>query len=230
MIAQVQFKLFSKRVTKAIQNLEAGNYKKALDFLTKHIIKNPNDYLAIIMRGECYFNLEEYERAEADFESALEINEDCSKCHYHLGLIYMYRREHEKCAEHLDRAAEIEPESCLIRFYNGLFHFSIENYKIAQNEFEKSLVLCDRVESKILPFLAFCYFQCNDTEKAILTFKEALKFDNENVMIYKYRGIMNYHIANYYEAISDIKKAISLDIEMEKELSSVLNESIGKLN
>lgn len=93
-----------------VRYLSEGNYEEAIIAFTAAIEINPKQALAYVGRGDAYVGLGETEEnlaaAQADYETAIGLDETTVAAYLGLAEIYIKRGEHEKAREILKRALE----------------------------------------------------------------------------------------------------------------------------
>ncbi|MBF0456983.1 MAG: tetratricopeptide repeat protein [Nitrospirae bacterium] len=86
---------------------QKGNYKATIVILKKHLMKNPNDYEALLNLGAVYLMEGQPDKAIAAYNKALEINPNDYEASSNLGALYSSTGEHDKAIEACNKALEI---------------------------------------------------------------------------------------------------------------------------
>lgn len=84
-------------------------YKKAANTFTKALRRRSSYVYALIHRGRTFVEMDQLERARADFERAMELGEQ-AKSNFGLALIHIERKEWRKALEPLTRAIQNDSE------------------------------------------------------------------------------------------------------------------------
>ena len=91
---------------------DSGKYAEAIPEYLEAIEENPDNLEDYIALGFCYYQLEEYEKAAAEYEVLLERDPEYAIGLFGLGSIYYYKlEEYEKALPLLQKYLEIEPET-----------------------------------------------------------------------------------------------------------------------
>ena len=88
----------------AVNFYNLGQSDKALEYYTKEIEISPNYYLAYRNRAVRYANdLKDYEKAEADYTKAIELDPENDNNYYQRGYFYSWTQDYEKAIADLQR-------------------------------------------------------------------------------------------------------------------------------
>lgn len=95
----------------------AGKPRQALEAITIAMRLNPR-YPSIyqLMRGEMYFNSQDYENAINDFRIALDINPEAQEARLWLAAAYVYTGNTDEAGWQIDQVRVLDPELTLARF------------------------------------------------------------------------------------------------------------------
>lgn len=90
---------------------KAGRYEAAVRYYSEAIEVDPDSELNYSNRSFAYFKLKEYEKAAADAEVAVRLNDKFFKGFYRLGMAQMAMNDFQRAIENLRRAWAIAPDA-----------------------------------------------------------------------------------------------------------------------
>lgn len=86
----------------AVEAVEGGNFKKAIDLLEKEVDSSPNDADAWNYLGFSYRKINEFEQAFAAYEKALKLKPKHRGANEYIGELYLQIDDLEKAKFHLE--------------------------------------------------------------------------------------------------------------------------------
>jgi tetratricopeptide (TPR) repeat protein len=95
---------FSYQYYKGSSRLQQGDFKGAVDALTKAIAKDPSNFGAFLNRGVAYDNLKQYDKALADFDSAIAIVPRFGRAFHNRGHVHNNLEQYEQAVADYDEA------------------------------------------------------------------------------------------------------------------------------
>jgi len=101
----------------------------------------PEHALAHMGLGQVFFQKKNYQKAEAQFQRAIELDSKFWKSHNFLGIIHDYRGEHERAALQYLRAITLKPDSGLLYNNLGISYYLCGDYEKSVQAFHKALEL-----------------------------------------------------------------------------------------
>ncbi|WP_046759010.1 tetratricopeptide repeat protein [Kordia jejudonensis] len=185
---------------------ERGDYKKAIELLSKALAKQPDYIDGLVFRAFCKSKLTKFEEAINDLEKALELEPENTMTLFNIAENYKVLENYAKAVEYYTKALaskyvkicsastqekllEIvnpfedsdetgyEIENCELYFQRGFCYYYMEAYELAIPDFEKSIE--GNFENlNAYMFLGELYVKLNKTEKACDCFSLAKKFGN----------------------------------------------------
>ncbi|MBV1888375.1 MAG: tetratricopeptide repeat protein, partial [Urechidicola sp.] len=93
----------------AINYGELEQDDKALEFIAKARVENPNDYGLIIDEANIYFRAGDNAKFQEKLEEAIALKPDNAELHYRVGSLSMDVGDTEKAKKHLLKAIELNP-------------------------------------------------------------------------------------------------------------------------
>ncbi len=116
------------------------NYKQGVAVFTKLINGNSNASAMYLNRGYCYFQINEYKKAESDYYKALELpNASVDLLYDNLSLLYFNEENYAKAIECSSKRIELNPQNHVPYIDRGLSYRKLKKYKEAEADFNKSL-------------------------------------------------------------------------------------------
>lgn len=88
----------------------AGDYYEAAQSFTLHLAHTPDDTTALYFRGICYYEIQWYGFAIADFDFVLELDSLYAGAYYYRGLSRLFREEKSQAITDLQTAYELKYE------------------------------------------------------------------------------------------------------------------------
>ncbi len=91
-------------------------------------------------KGVAYYHLKEYEKAEGEFETSLELDSNYADTHYHLGLTLLERKQYASAVKSFQKALELislaegEPPIDDPLFIESHYHLAIAYWQNKQND------------------------------------------------------------------------------------------------
>ena len=117
---------------RALTYQELGEEDKMLNDLTASIKYNPEELTPYKVRGDVYFNQENYDLAEKDYNQVISLSPGDVYGHLSLGQTSYMRKEYDKAIEKYDYVLKLDPEYYYAKSFRAEAFFS-------QNKYEESL-------------------------------------------------------------------------------------------
>lgn len=122
---------------KALRKFDKKEYEIALAAITNALAANPNYNDAYKTRAEIYWQLKDYEKANADYESAITLNTDAKeKAVIYQGRSVSWKKilNYKNCLDDLNKAIELNPESGSNYWHRSILYGYKKNYPAAIRE------------------------------------------------------------------------------------------------
>lgn len=124
--------------------VEQKQYVKALHYFENILAENIHSGVAWAYRGRCHFELGNYYQALADCSKALDIDYSLRDCYLVKGKSLLALEEYQDAIWELDKAAwHFQENHAEIFRFRGLCYYKLEQYKKAQQDFNKAVLLQD---------------------------------------------------------------------------------------
>ncbi|HMC88976.1 MAG TPA: tetratricopeptide repeat protein, partial [Gemmataceae bacterium] len=202
------FRSFANEKLQALPAAEA-DFQRALQL-------NPDDdarYVLFLTRGILHFNQREWERAAADFRSALALKPEQYNAYLNLAQVYLAQRQFEQAADEVRRAMRLQPPIQVVFGY----HLERGRNLLQDKRYEEALQACAAASAlcpdQPLPhevrgraLLALARY-----DQAERSFDEYLrKGGGKKTDIFRGRGLARMQLGRYPEAVEDYTRALEL--------------------
>jgi protein O-mannosyl-transferase len=171
------------------------------------IQKYPGDPISYHNRGLAYKDAGDYERAVADFTTALSINPQFIDAYNNRGLAYKNNREYKKALSDFDIAISLRPRYVKAWCNRGLTHTITGQYQKAIEDLTRAVA--------IDPQFALAYYNrgnayaaLDDDEHAIADYTQSLSLDPSSAEAYNNRANLLLKEKLYDRAIADYTQAL----------------------
>lgn len=91
--------------------------------------------------GNHYFNLNDFDRAEALYHKAIQIDEGFSPAYYNLGVVSYAREDFESAEKWFGKAIELDNNNARAEYSLGLLMFELKNFAGAAEHFRNTVQL-----------------------------------------------------------------------------------------
>lgn len=202
-----------------------------LEILSQKIIKQPENPLNYIKRGQLYFQLHEFDKAIDDFNIALSIDDSLQQAYFERGMALARNGQIEAGIKDLTHFIKYNPNSSLAYTKRGVRYIWAGKLNHAKKDLLHAVKL-DKSNSEAHDDLGVIYAQQKDFDNALKHFSLAIQYDPSYQKAY-HNLAMGYILTNNpQQALSSINKALLLDNDSRNSLmlkSEILN-ALGKKN
>lgn len=174
-------------------------YDEALTLLQEFLEKNPTAYQTHINIGDCYKEKGEYEKAEQEYDLALESaktdeetgEEMMAKAMAGKGDIYVRRGDLEKAQSFFEESIELLPENEILPYNVGEIYFANRNLDEAIAYYDIAIKI---KPDWSLPYYkrGLVYLNKEDYAEAGENFEKFLEIDPSSETAEQVRGMLNY--------------------------------------
>lgn len=194
--------------------LLSGNYDDALKDCGNAIEKKLNDSIVYHIRANAYLKKGDFDKAIHDYTKAINLNPKDAGCYSDRADAFVKNREIEKALADYSKAIEIKPSSH-DHFERGQIYQAQKNYHYALDDYTASI--------KLDPDNYAAYFHRAEIHTLNKNYSEAKKDYTKAIEIepnyiewglaYGRRGVVNYELGEFYEAMADFERAPELTSE-----------------
>lgn len=119
-------------IVRASDLFDERKYEEAISLLQEFLAENPSAYPSHINIGDCYKEMGEYEKAEEEYNLALESaksdeaagKEITAKAMAGIGDIYLKKGDFEKAQDYFEQSIELLPDNEILAYNVGEIYFS----------------------------------------------------------------------------------------------------------
>ncbi|MBI5856164.1 MAG: tetratricopeptide repeat protein [Sphingobacteriales bacterium] len=175
---------------KALMHKNLAQYEEALESINKSIESDPNIARAYRTRAEVYAKLKKYDKAKADYESAIILQTDKKiKADMYIDRSVMFKGllDYKSCLMDINKAIEQNPESGLGFWHRSLLYGYKKNYPLAIKDCSTALELYKSDSSNTASLLwlrAGHKTNAGDYNGAINDYREYTKYYPESYSVY----------------------------------------------
>jgi len=164
--------------------------------------------------GKKLFELSQYTEAIEQFSLTLKHDASYIEAYVLRAKAYEETNKLDLAAKDFEKAADLAPNSVDYFFNAGKLNYLIKEYPKALHYLTEA-VIHDNAHFQAYQFKSFTHIKLDEYENAIVSINHALDLE-ETYLCYYTRGVANDSLKNYAVAISDYKKAISLNSDYKK--------------
>ena len=204
----------------AYKERDNKNYKRAIEICTQSINKKVNAR-AYILRADCRYELNDYEAAMDDYNSALTYysdyygsdNKEKAGIYYYLGRCKQQLRRYNDAISDFNTSLTNNYSEPGYAYWNrGACNYNLGKYKDAEDDYIKAI---DRISdnedlSALYEQRGDCQAQLGNYETAYTLYARAITYNANNYNPYWQRGHYKSQEGKYEEALTDFNKAIEL--------------------
>ena len=202
-----------------------------LEILSQKIIKQPENPLSYIKRGQLYFQLHEFDKAIDDFNTALSIDDSLQQAYFERGMALARNGRIEAGIKDLTHFIKYNPNSSLAYTKRGVRYIWAGKLNYAKKDLLHAVKL-DKSNSEAHDDLGVIYAQQKDFDNALKHFSLAIQYDPSYQKAY-HNLAMGYILTNNpQQALIAINKALILDDDSRNSLmlKSEILYALGKKN
>ena len=203
----------SPLVEQAANEINVGNFEKAIKLYFEAINKSPQQDYYYHLRAILYYELEDYKLALNDLNTAIRLSPNIALNFYHRGNTNFAMGELHDAAFDYDEAIKLQikpPYDSFTYTHRGLVENRLFNYKAAYPNFEKALLL----NPNLVPALigrATAKAELNDLDTSFSDLRRAIQLNPNHDVAYANMGNIELKKGKFKKAIENYNKAYSLN-------------------
>jgi tetratricopeptide (TPR) repeat protein/tRNA A-37 threonylcarbamoyl transferase component Bud32 len=186
---------------------QLSNYDEAIEDLSVAIEEMPTAEV-YLRRAQAYLEEGNDEAALADFESAVDLDEDLIQAHLGVARLQEENGNSDEAAAAYSEVLELDPENLESLLSRAWLYSDDEQYDDARVDFEAYIALDDQ-EAEAFLGLGDSYLVAEDFELAIENYDRALELDETSAYAYLNRGYAHSALEAYEAAVSDFTEALA---------------------
>jgi len=189
---------------------ELGRNTEAIDRLNEIIEKNPNSISAHMMRGECYRNMHEFDKARSDFSWLLQNDKKCSTAYCSMADLLTMEGKNEEALIYLNSAILTMPNKFETRQRRADILVSLGQYQEANKEFDIISQLPDKQENfSTLKSRCKVLLAIGSYDKALPILDKLISLRPEQVTPYVERAQVYIASKKFSKAMKDCNTALA---------------------
>ena len=185
-----------------------GKDTQAIAYLNKAIEQHPKMVEFYVLRGGIYRDLQQYDKANLDFNTALGINENYPHAYLERGMTREKRGQYDQAIEDYSKAIFLDPNSQLAVRGRLLLYAKIGKYEEAIKDCERLIVLTPK-DPLNFAMRGEVFEKRNQFDSAIEDYNKAIAVDPNYTLAYNRRGSAYFKKGEFRKAIEDFNKTIS---------------------
>lgn len=192
---------------------QKGDYKRAIESLTKAIELDPHSVAAYNNRGQAYSESNHWEQATRDFTRAIELAPDLAGIYSNRGGVYRKSGNLERAIQDFDRAIELDPGFATAYYNRGLVYADSSDLQQAIRDLTKAIELAPDL-AQAYNNRGIAYRRSSNLELAIQDYNRAIELAPDYAEAYSNRGFAYAGSGDLERAVRDFSKAIDLSPEL----------------
>lgn len=186
---------------------------EAVEYFTNKLNANPKDTFALNMRAGGYQDRKEYDKAIADYNTAIAIQPNDPTAFNNRGVAWRDKQNYDKAIEDYTEAIRINSKIPVYHINRGVA------WRM-KNEFDKAIddyTECIRLEPRYAMAYysrGICWYLKKDYDTAIRDYDDAIRLDPKYAPAFLERGLTWRMKNNYDKAITNYDEAIRLEPKM----------------
>lgn len=150
-------------------------YRHALAAYDQLIVMQPDSSNFFLNRGYCYYHLNQYDAAVADYQKALSLPGAAADLLYdNLSLLYFDKGDYNKTIEYDNKRLALDPNNHVAYLDRGLAYHKQKKYKEAEQDFNRSLSIKPDF-FRAFGYRAFLYLELGQYQKALQDAQQSVK-------------------------------------------------------
>lgn len=185
-------------------------YEKAIDALSYALAIKDDFEPAIRETAECYYDLDQFERAlEFFLQSASFVSFPDEELYHNIGYTHYHLKNYKKSLFYLNKSLKINPQYDNAYFAIGEVHKAQGQYKDALTFYYKAIKL-DEDNSQYLEAYAMLSYELGNYQTAIEFLVRALEANPQDSSLWMVLAKCYYELDYFSEAFDVLKKGIEL--------------------
>jgi tetratricopeptide (TPR) repeat protein len=207
---------------------KCNGWGEVLEYIDNYIDENPDSHTGYLARAEINLEMDDYQEALGDIETAIELNPNFAEAYYSRGLLYAKTGgEPSKAFADFNKAIALNPNYADAYSNRGNMYLSLREFQKAINDCTKAIKLS--TDGSPIPYFnrGIAYANMGEVEKAIEDYNHVIDVIPENAEAYAKRGALYIALGNKQRAIRDLETFLELDPDNEK--ASLIRDELNGL-
>lgn len=201
----------------AVEKLNEGDIKGAIDFFSLIIQINPNDSFAYFDRGLLRSEIKNFIEAIQDFTKSISIDSSNVDFYFLRGIAYDKLHDTVSALQDYEKTIFLEEDNADAHYFIGLIKLNQNKMKEAIEEFEKT-IRANSNHYKAYCYLGWSYLLSGHKKEALEAINRSLELDSVFSTAYFKRGFYEAESHNFRAAISNFLMGIKFrqTLELDK--------------
>jgi tetratricopeptide (TPR) repeat protein len=178
-----------------------------------------------LFMGKAHLNLDQYDLALADFQSAAEANPKLTFVHFNMGLAYLKKQDYERARDEFLKDAAVEPDLAFNYDELGDVYSLMQQDGNAEKSYREALRRDPRLLNSYLG-LAKAYQREQKFTQALSAIDAADKLDPRRTDIHYVRGQILLHMGRKEEGKKELEASVRIDNERRAEREKQVESGI----
>ncbi|MCX6166166.1 MAG: tetratricopeptide repeat protein, partial [Ignavibacteriae bacterium] len=202
---------------------EKSYYEDAIEYYNKTLNSDSNYTEIYLWRGRSYFYLKNYDKAIIDLNKYVSINPDDFTGHHQRGILYFTIKEYKKAVEDFQYCIKINPQHAYTYTRLGEAYENLNNLKNAEYNYTKSVELSPD-DFNALERLGGFYLKTQYYSGSLIMFNKLISLRTK-ASDYYCRGIAQYNLGKYEEALKDWEETLKIKPDFGKSIEKYIEKS-----
>ena len=185
-------------------------WKDDLTLWNDNVMKSPHIARPVTNRGVAYTALGQWDKAIADYSTAIKINPGYMDAWFGRGFVYSHAGRYDKAIADDTRALELTPNQPKVYFNRGIAYGNLGQWDKAIADYSTAIGI-DSNYSQALYNRGVCYATLEQWDKAIADYSRSVRIDPKQPLVYSNLGVAYIKTGLPEKAIADFSVAIALD-------------------
>jgi tetratricopeptide (TPR) repeat protein len=197
-----------------------ADWRNNLTLWSRTVAASPQSTLAHNSLGLEFLNRGQYEKAIAEFDQVLKIDQENQNAYINLGAAYATQEQYQEAAEALQKAIELVPERALPHFHLGIIFERLGDTEQAIVAYQNALDLDPYLVSAYYN-LGLAYHSLERWAEAIFVFERLLDIEPNSAEAHNSLGLVYLQLQLFPQAIYEFQEALQLDPQSAPALSNL---------
>lgn len=198
----------------ALCYFETGRNIEAIAKLNDILTRYPESISAHMLRGECYRNMHEFDKARADFSWLLKHDKTCSIAYCSMADLLTMEEKREEALLYLDSAIKTKIDNFETRQRRADILVSLGRFAEAERDFEAINRMKDKQENaSTLTSRTKTYMALGHYDKALPILNKLISLRPNFVTPYMERAKAQFNLKNYSKALKDCDHVLLLSAD-----------------
>jgi tetratricopeptide (TPR) repeat protein len=158
----------------ALEALQAGDHKKAIEQLNEAVKLYPTFVPALNELGVQYMRQKEYDKAEAVLREAVKLAPDAFTPQLNFGILMLQKKDYVTAATALERAVQKDGSSSVAHLHLGKAFINLGVYNKAEKELLQVIGIGGGDTIEAHRYLAAVYIETKNNERAVVQLEQYL--------------------------------------------------------